>query len=289
MAKNFVAKNTGVSVISGKISKIADDKKSAVISVQVYDSASKSRKWEEVAITTDDTIEVSNGQFVTAMGFKRGTSVKVERLTSENACLSLEGTEVVCGEVLFANLNKELDKDGNPRKTQAGTDKKPHFDITIAVGQGAERETHTMKFYNFTTSDGRSVDNIGRYEKLFSNFDRNENPIYIAAVVDEGQAWVRTNKDTNGREWKNNMVSHMGANSIDVNYVNGKEKEQTNAQEQADPQQTATQETPQQTAAAPAPEQTPAPQQAAPVATNDGFEMDGLDLSGLDDLDNLDI
>lgn len=287
MAKNYLVKNTGVSVVSGKISKIADDKKSAVITVSVYNRDTKQNVSEEVAITSNEEIEVNNGQYVTAMGFKRGQNIAVERLAADNACLTLEGTTVVTGLVLFANKNLEKDKDGNPRKTSAGTDRKPHYDITVAVGQGADRETHVIKFYDFTTKEGRAVENIARYEKLFSNFDRNENPVFVSIVTDEGQAWVRKNTDANGKEWQNNMVSHMGANSVDVNFVNAKERTNENQQSQQQaqaPAQTQTQAAP--TQAAPV---ASAPQQEAPAVTNDGFEMDGLDLSGLDDLENLGI
>lgn len=288
MAKSYLVKNTGVSVVSGKISKIADDKKSAVITVSVYNRDTKQNVSEEVAITTNEEIQVNNGQYVTAMGFKRGQNIAVERLSADNACLSLEGTTVVTGLVLFANKNNEVDKDGNPRKTAAGSNRKPHYDITVAVGQGAERETHVIKFYDFTTKEGRAVENIARYERLFANFDRNENPVFVSIVTDEGQAWTRENKDANGKVWQNHMVSHMGANSVDVNFVNAKEK--TNENQQSQQQAQAPAQTQTQTQQQAAPTQTvSAPQQEAPAVTNDGFEMDGLDLSGLDDLENLGI
>ena len=303
MAKNYLVKATGVSVISGTIKNITEDGLGAVIVVNEY-SKEDGNKEVEVSITSNAAMtELKDGDLVTAMGFKRGNNVAIERISKDNACMSLEGTTVLTGEVLFANKNEEMNQDGSHRLTQAGTVKKPHFDITVAVGQGATRETHTVKFYNFTTKDGRAVDNIGRYEKAFANFDRENNPVFVAIVTDEGQAWTRESTDKNGKVWQNAMVSHMGANSVDINYVNAKERtnetpaqsapaapaQQAPAQAQPQAQAPVAQQAPVEQAA-PVQQAAPAPAPAQPAApANDGFAMENLDLSGLDDLADLGI
>lgn len=233
MSRLYNHQNTGVNVVSGPVKSVAEDKLSAVITVQKYNDSTKKYEDKDVKVTALAPIEAAAGQVVTAVGYKVRGDIQATALSTENIYVEEEGLAILSGKVLFANTNKEIDKDGNPRLNKAGQPKKPHFDITVAVGDGAiERVTHTVAIYNFPEKKDENglvtraaQDNITRYEKLFAKFDRETNPIYVSIVTQPGNSWIRRSVGKDGREWENAMMSHLGFNSIDVTFLGGKAKE----------------------------------------------------------------
>jgi hypothetical protein len=177
---------------------------------------------------------------------------------------------VVSGQVMFARYNDEIDKvTGEHRLTKAGTQKKPHFDISIAVGNGAERVLHTVRAYGDSTQSAQN---------RMANFDRTENPVYATIVTQPGESYTTTNEH-NGRTYHNTNMSHIGLNSLDIIFTKDlvKEGSKEAAPAQEAPAAAAGQAAPAQTVAQEAPAPAPAPAQA-----NNGFSLEGLDMSVVD-------
>lgn len=278
MSKMYGNQKTGVQVVSGPIKSVADDGLSAVITVQKYNKDTRKNEPEDVTVKTQLKIEEVPGSIVTAVGYKVRGVIEADVLSSENIYVEEAGLSVLSGQVLFANKNDEIDKEtGSPRLNQAGQPKKPHFDITIAVGDGNERVTHTVNIYNFPEKVENGVvvraaqDNIGRYEKLFATFDRETNPVYAAIVTQPGNSWVAHSKSSDGRVWDNQRMSHLGANSLDVSFLNGFQKGNT-----APAQEAAT------TAPSPA-QEVATPEAATKADIPNGFDAGDYSLDGLDE------
>lgn len=248
MSKKYQSKD-GLVIASGKIESISEDKMSAVMTVQTWDI--KENKYIDEALTIKTLAPIEDekaGDIATVQGWNFRGVVQAEVFSKENIYATVDTNKVdkdnnpiiksvLAGTVLFASENKELDENGQPRLNQAGQPRKPHFDITIAVGTGEERVTHTVKIYDrkgFTTKDGRSVPeqkNIERYKKLFANFDRESNPIYCQMITTPGTAWVKAG-EYNGQPVNYQNESHMGADVVNVTFLNEKVKEQTTAKEE---------------------------------------------------------
>lgn len=271
MSKMYTNQKTGLTVVSGKVKTKSDDGKNITVGVQQRNVEKNIYEFVDVTLTAPVPVEgIAVGDYITATGFKAsGGRINIDTINHENAYIEAEGFGVLSGEVLFANKSDEIDKTtGQPRLTQAGSPKKPHFDITVAVGKGNDRVTHTVKIYNI-----KDQDNIGRYEKLFANFNRESNPMYVSIVTkaENASSYMRETKDKSGRIWQNQCMSHLGMNSLDVNFINGKER--ANDKESNEAQAT--------------PEPTPIPMsQAAPQSNGTGFNYN---LDGLDDIDDLDM
>ncbi len=233
MSKKYQNQKSGFTVVSGKIKSISEDKLSSTVSVETWDNVKKARVPEDIVITTLYPIEEEKiGDVITATGYLVRGQIQAESFSKdalyvESAPVASQahGLAVLAGLVLFANKNDEIDKTtGQPRLNQAGQPKKPHFDITIPVGTGEERVTHTVRIYNMPErkkEDGTVIpaqDNISRYEKLFANFDRKTNPIYCSIITQPGQTYTRKNV-VGTREYENTCMSHLGANSVDATFM----------------------------------------------------------------------
>lgn len=264
MSKCYTNQATGLTVISGIVKSVSEDRKEITVTAQEYVKAAKEGErgsFEEKDVVLRAPVPVEDlqaGDLATATGFKAGAGkINIDTISSQNSYIEAEGLGVLSGKVLFANVQTEIDREtGQPRLTQAGNPKKPHFDITVATGSGQDRVTHTVKIYNTKEND-----NIARYERLFANFDREKNPIYVSIVTKaaNAQAYMRESKDKQGRIWQNQCMSHMGANSIDVTFLNGLSKEA--AQEKSQEHQ---------------PQQQAAPEPAA--ASGFGYNLDDFDM-----------
>lgn len=246
MAKVY-SKSTGLNIISGKVKSVSDDRYSIVVESEKYNNSTKSREAVEFTVKAPVTYDESfvPGTRATVAGYlagkgtinadyasaSQGFSVLDEGLDNLDKNGNPRAVAVLSGEVLFANKRDELTENGQPKLNAAGAPRKPHFDVTIAVGTGSSRKTHIVKFYNFTDKEGKFVDNIGRMEKIFKNFDRKENPIYATFVTDKGQEYSYEN-EYNGNTYTNTNVSHMGAQSFDFEFLNARQK-QTKAPEKA--------------------------------------------------------
>lgn len=294
MAKVY-SKSTGLNIISGKVKSVSDDRYSMVVESEKYNPSTKSREAVEFTVKAPVTYDESfiPGARVTVAGYLAGKGIINADYASASQGFSVldEGLDnldkngnpraitVLSGEVLFANKRDELTENGQPKLNAAGAPRKPHFDVTIAVGTGSSRKTHIVKFYNFTDKDGKHVDNIGRMEKIFKNFDRKENPIYATFVTDKGQEYSYEN-EYNGNTYTNTNVSHMGAQSFDFEFLNARQKKTST------PAQDKTEEpakTPEAEVKAEAPVPVP---ETKPVENDFGIPDDlNLDDLNIDDMD----
>ena len=167
-----------LTVISGIVKSVSEDRKEITVTAQEYVKAAKEGErgsFEEKDVVLRAPVPVEDlqaGDLATATGFKAGAGkINIDTISSQNSYIEAEGLGVLSGKVLFANVQTEIDREtGQPHLTQAGSPKKPHFDITVATGSGQDRVTHTVKIYNTKEND-----NIARYERLFANFDREKN------------------------------------------------------------------------------------------------------------------
>ena len=292
MAKVY-SKSTGLNIISGKVKSVSDDRYSMVVESEKYNPSTKSREAVEFTVKAPVTYDESfiPGTRTTVAGYlagkgtinadyassSQGFSVLDEGLDNLDKNGNPRAVAVLSGEVLFANKRDELTENGQPKLNAAGAPRKPHFDVTIAVGTGSSRKTHIVKFYNFTDKDGKHVDNIGKMEKIFKNFDRKENPIYATFVTDKGQEYSYEN-EYNGNTYTNTNVSHMGAQSFDFEFLNARQKKAST------PAQDKTEE-PAKTPEAEVKAEAPVPE-TKPVENDFGIPDDlNLDDLNIDDMD----
>lgn len=239
MSRKYQSNKSGLVIATGEIKSISEDKLKAEIEVRTWSIQDKQYVNELVPVKTQYEIEEKVGDIVTVQGWNLRGEVLADVFTKDSVYAEVPPTAgvkakaVVAGEVLFAGKNDEIDKTtGEPRLNKAGQPRKPHFDIGILVGKGAEGVTHIISIYNFperTKEDGTVIPaqlNIERYEKLFSKFDRKENPIYAAVITQPGTSWVREtpSKQDPSRIFQNHMCSHLGADSVDVTYLNDRVK-----------------------------------------------------------------
>ena len=223
---------SGINMVSGTVESISPDKASMVIKTTVGNREKGGVEPKDFKVTFNGDVKLSDeikvGDTVTAAGYQNGEdSINASFAAHENSCFKAsDDLVIISGEVLFANKNEEKDENGQPRLTQAGTEKKPHFDITIAVGSGKDRVNHVVKVYDFAAKDGKEKqENIARFEKIFGNFDRKDNPVYMTIATGAGQEYTKVNKSKDGtKEYENKYESHLGFKSFNVQYLNSLNK-----------------------------------------------------------------
>jgi hypothetical protein len=257
---------SGINMISGTVEAISPDRKE--VSVKTTEGNRETHQLEEkVFKATFDGAEtlkedIHVGDTITVAGYQNGqNSISAKYAEHENGYFKASDDLVILsGEVLFANKNVEKDENGQPRLNKAGAEKKPHFDITIAVGTGKDRVNHVVKVYDFAAKEGKPAqENIARFEKIFANFDRKTNPIYITIATGEGQPYTKTN--TKGdTTYENKYESHLGFKSFNVQFLNSLNKDK-GAEKAAD-----------------------APAKDAPAPANNADALD-FDLDAIDDMD----
>lgn len=243
MSRKYQSNKSGLVIATGEIKSISDDKLNAQIEVRAWNIKEQQYVNELVPVKTQYEIEEKVGDIVTVQGWNLRGEVLADVFSKDSLYAEVPPTAgvkakaVVAGEVIFAGKNDEIDRaTGEPRLNKAGQPKKPHFDIGIAVGKGAERVTHVINIYNIperTKEDGTVVPaqlNIERYEKLFAKFDRVENPVYAAVITQPGTNWVREShsKQDPDRVFQNQMCSHLGADTVDVTYLMNRVKTKGN-------------------------------------------------------------
>lgn len=272
MSKIYHSTKTGLVVASGTLKSIAADGMSVVIASGRNVKKGDEYKFEQSDITARVNLPVEGytiGAPITAAGYQAGPDTINADMCAcgESAYVPLsDKVAVLSGEVLFTGYRDEIDREtGSPRLTKAGSPRKPHYDISVSVGSGQERVLHTVRLYG--------EDDIKSAQNRFKNFDRKENPMYATIVTQPGDQYTTTN-ERNGRTYTNTNMSHMGASSMDLIFTKERVKAkdapaQDAAQKAAAPAQTVAQEA-------------PAAQAAAP---SNGFNIDDIDIDGLDGLD----
>lgn len=280
--KIYNNQNTQMSVISGKIESIAEDRLSLSVKSEKYVHADNARHEEILPVSVDTPLgdDYSVGQDVTIVSFFNARSKMHEAMYIGNKSGYYEEEEgklcVIHGEVMYAGYNEEKNEDGTKKMTKERRaadgsieephEKKPHFDIAIATTEpdpnsnqenATRRVLHVIKVYpkKNRDKDGNEtggVDNsqIEGLKRQFRTFDRKEKPAIVTVATRPGTEWSYE-KEYNGTVYNNVQVSHIGFNSLDMTYIQAREKTQ---------QQTAQQEAPAQ-----AQPQQAAPAQAAPI------------------------
>lgn len=285
--KMYTNTKTKMSVVSGPVLTISDDRKSITVKTQEFNNDSRKYEDKEIAFETPQPIaeNVAVGKSVTVVGYEQidmmaGTSKWVSGYVSAgNESFEFKTLAVVNGDVVYARYNEEKNEDGSPKMTKErmGADgktvpskpKTPHFDIGVSTmesdGEGNQKRVlHTVKMYPdpVKDKDGHLVDGQKNFDKIesmkkrFANFDKESNPMRVTIATQPGQISTST-KEYNGKVYDNTYSNHMGIYSIDIEYTKAREqnKEASNATPLAAEQEQAPVE-----ATAPTPEPTQAPQ-----------------------------
>lgn len=230
MSKVYLNQATGLTVIeNGKIKSISEDRMTMVVTADEYNRA------ENKNVSVDTTIvgtipfdaDYKVGFNVTAAGYKRGKgTIGAETILSGNDTYENQDLAIVTGFVKFTRMNEEKNQDGTVKLNREGKPKKPHYDVTITVNEDGKWVDHIIKVYEMPTEDGKKS-NMDRVANLFRNFDAKENRIRATFVTTPGQrdSYPYTKKD--GTEGMNHVCYHMGYKSMDVEFVDAKEKTQT--------------------------------------------------------------
>jgi hypothetical protein len=165
-------------------------------------------------------------------------------------------------------MNEEKNADGTARLRQDGSPRKPHYDVTVSVKGEEHYVDHVIRVYD---SPNAQKSNIETMKRMFGHFNKESNRISVTFVTTPGQerSYVTMR---NGNEYTNFVIDHMGYKSMDVEYLDQREK---TASKEAAPEAA---KAPAQTAQAPVQE---APVQETPAAqapVQNGFTAPELDL-----------
>ena len=223
--KTYKNQASGVIVSSGKIKSVSEDRMVLTLVSSEFDRGTSANVEKEYEVSCGIPFgdEYKPGFTVTAVGYQRGKGViMAESVLAGNDVYETQDLAVVSGLVKFARLNEEKNADGTPKTKQDGSPKKPHFDITVTVHDGEKYVDHVVKVYEGAVEQGKKSQ-MDIVKSLFKNFDRESNRIRVSIVTQPGQSYSRTvNKD--GKEYVNWGCSHMGYRSLDVDFIDAKEK-----------------------------------------------------------------
>lgn len=242
----YVNQSTGLAVVTGKIKSISDDRMVMVVTSEQYDrTAGKNAEIEinaSAGIPYDDSFKVGFG--VTAAGYQRGKgTIIVESASVGNNAYETQDLAVITGFVTFAGLNEEKNADGSQKmKADGVTPRKPHFDVTIRVMEDGKAVNHVIKVYE-NPNEPAGKGQFDRVQKLFKNFDRESNRIKATFVTQPGQAYS-SKKVKDGQEYVNNFSSHIGYKSMDIEFLDQKEKGKEDVAKEAPAQAAPVQEAP---------------------------------------------
>lgn len=248
--KFYTNQKTKMSVVSGQVLAISDDRKSLTVKTQEYNRDSKTNVDKEITFETQLPIaeNIVVGKSVSICGYEQidmmaGASKWVAGYVSAgNESFEYKTLAVVNGDVVYARYNEEKNEDGSPKMTKErmGADgktipskaKSPHFDIGISTIDGeGKRVLHTIKAYPDPVKgkDGaivegqKNFDKIETLKKRFENFDKETNPMRVTVVTQPGQISTST-KEYNGQVYENTYANHMGIMSLDIEYTKTREK-----------------------------------------------------------------
>lgn len=246
--KKYTNTKSRLTIVSGKIKEFSEDRTLMTLITSEYDKAEKAVKEVEAQVMGRipyDMDTYKEGFHVTAVGYESNRPPHI--IEAEGPVLigqaMWENTDltVINGFVNKAVYVSEKDEAGNPRLTQSGVPRKPHYDITVQVkDEQGNYVNHVVRTYD-NPKDNTSA--IERMQKLFKNFDREENPAVVSIVTRPGETRVSTfQKD--GKERRSYWCTHMNVYSLDLEYTKDREKEKASQpkaqdQDQASPMQSA--------------------------------------------------
>lgn len=220
---------SGFTVVVGKIKSFSDDRMVMIVETEERQPNVKESTPLEFQVTSAIPFEdaYKPGYTVTAAGWPRGKNViGADSVMIGNDHFETQDIAIVTGFVKFARMNEEKNSDGTQKMKQDGvTPKKPHFDITVSVKEGDKFVDHIVKVYEGKTEPGKT-NQMERMAKLFSKFDRDTNRIAASIVTSPG-SYDSYTTTKNGMEYTNNVCYHMGVKTIDVDFVDQKEKGQS--------------------------------------------------------------
>lgn len=251
--KIYTNQKTKMSVVSGVVLAISDDRKSVTIKTQEFNRDEKVRAYEDKEMVFEAPQPVAEnvvvGKSVTICGYEQidmmaGSSKWVAGYVSAgNESFEFKTLAVVNGDVVYARYNEEKNEDGTPKMTKErmGADgkiipakaKTPHFDIGVStVDAEGKRVLHTVKAYPDPVKgkDGqivegqKSFDKIETLKKRFANFDKESNPMRVTIATQPGQISTSTN-EYDGKVYENTYSNHMGIYSLDIEYTKAREKD----------------------------------------------------------------
>ena len=281
--KTYNNQKTKMTVFSGKVVSVSDDRTSVTIETLEYDRDSRTNNKKEFTFASTQPIasDAAPGKLITIVGYEQidmmaGTSTWMAGyLSCGNESFEFKTLAVVNGNVVYARYNEEKNEDGTAKMTKERTgadgvlipskEKSPHFDIGVSTVEsdgagGTRRVLHTMKAYPEPVKDNagnvipgqKNFKKIEGLKKAFARFDKVENPMRVTIVTQPGQISTME-REYEGKMQTSTFSNHMGVNSLDIEFLKEMEREQS---------QGATQNTPAHPA--PLPELTPAP---APTPT----------------------
>lgn len=210
--KIYTNQKTKMSVVSGVVLAISDDRKSVTIKTQEFNRDEKVRAYEDKEMVFEAPQPVAEnvvvGKSVTICGYEQidmmaGSSKWVAGYVSAgNESFEFKTLAVVNGDVVYARYNEEKNEDGTPKMTKErmGADgkiipakaKTPHFDIGVStIDAEGKRVLHTVKAYPDPVKgkDGqivegqKSFDKIETLKKRFANFDKESNPMRVTIAT----------------------------------------------------------------------------------------------------------
>ena len=226
MSKLYTNKKAGTSVLTGKITKISDDRKMAEVTYNEYNYQEKKSvaKTKNVLCPTplDDSYKV--GKTMTAVGYVTGpVNFQPVSVSNEENVFEMQDIAFLSGHIVKAALNEEKDKDGNPKLKADGSPKKPHFDVQLEVArQDGQIVHHFVKVYDSPKyQEAGQPTNIEKYQKRFADFvNAQDTPMYVTIATTPGQEYSFTKDD--GTVYLG--CSHLGINSLDIQYEFSKDK-----------------------------------------------------------------
>lgn len=250
----------GITVASGKIKDISDDRMHIVLATQDYNKTDKKNVDMDMNIVLQIPLDDSmkKGFDVTVAGYPHGKGTfMAETILSGNDIYQTEDLTILTGFIASTRLNEEKNEDGSPKMKRDGTTpRKPHYDISIAVTEEGHKVWHQIAVYD---NEKYNKDAIEKAKRLFDKFDKKSNRIKVTFVTRPGETTSYVTHGANGQEYTNYSCRHMGYQSVDIDYVDQKERTKT---------------TPVSEKSTPAPEM-PAPAPApAPVQEQNGMDKD---------------
>ena len=145
--------------------------------------------------------------------------------------------QVIAGFVKFAGYNAEVNpEDGQPYKNQKGENRKPHFDLCVAVrGEDGKYVSHIVKYYDTKNAQHQ----IEACKKAFADYDKTKNSAFVTIVTTPGEEKVKTRQVDGGKEEKYFRCEHLGNTIPDVIIVNSvRDRDKSNqTKEAAEPEQ----------------------------------------------------
>lgn len=263
MSKLYTNKKAGTSVLTGKITAISEDRKTVDVTYNEYSYQEKKSESKTKKVLCQQPLDDSykTGKTITAVGYVTGpVNFQPVSISNDVNVFEMQDIAFLSGHIVKAALNEEKDQEGNPKLKSDGTPRKPHFDVQMEIPRNdGQIVHHFVKVYDTPKyQEVGQPTNIEKFQKRFADFvSAQETPMYVTIATTPGQEFSFTKDD--GTVYLG--CSHMGINSLDIQYEFSKEKQQGKDNGEKPKENT------------PAPERTQLPPQPQAEEVN-GFDVD---------------